>query len=89
MQNLDVAVSSERLDQRGILTANAAWTAEIVHRRAKQRVGAGLLEVPQHVDPNVMTTREPFDERQQDRNDALAPAAIDAARHHERNPHAP
>ena len=87
VNHVERAIPPQRAGERRVLPKQSPWPSEIVNRCAEQRIAAWLLVVPQGVHGDLVPPRQPLDEPKQSRGDALAPAAIDPARHDERDPH--
>jgi hypothetical protein len=87
VNHLKRAIPPQRARKRRVLPRQSPWTSEIVNRCAEQGIAAWLLVIPQGEHDDLVPPRQPLDEPQQSRGDALASAAIDAAGYDERDPH--
>ena len=88
VQHVEGAVGPQRAAQGARLRHDTGRATEVADHCAGQRVATRRVVVAQHVDEQLVLTRQPFHQPQQRRDDTLASTAVEAARHHERNAHA-
>ena len=65
----------------------ARHASDVVHGRARERIRPRFDIMVQREDVHVVAARQPLDEPQQGRHDALASGGVDASRHHQADPH--
>jgi hypothetical protein len=84
VDDVEGPITLQRTHKRGVLRRQPTRTSEVVYHRAEQGMAAGTIVVAKCVHRQIVPSCLTLDEPQQRRNDPLASASIDAARHDER-----
>ena len=85
VEHVERSIAPQRSHQRGILPQQAFGTSEIMDCGAQQCVRTRLIVITQHVDRYVMAPGKPLNQRKENGDDAVNPAAVDATSYYQRN----